>query len=472
MINQSRLLHYLSLIVLTIFGIALFFNLGKNYLYDWDESIYSQLGVEMRQTSHFLTPSWNGDLWLEKPPMVAWVTAIGQTLVPNLEYGSRLFMPVFTILTLYAVYQIGTILSGPTAGVAAMAILGYFNLFLGRGVSVNTDGMLLAAITWTVLLALKNSSPWKVALAIAFAIMVKGPAGILAILITLPIIILKSKSYILHTLYFTLIFTLPWHLYQLFANGSSFYTPYLLEQVLRRATVPIEFHLESRWFYFLQLYRDLGLGVLLTSMVGFIFLKRKTLIYGWWLLLPLVLFTLAKTRLSWYILPVYPALALLIGHAISRLETPKNKPIINILLVGMLAQMLYHATLFKNFKSAPSPLPDHVVLAQKLAMYPGQTIAFLVSSSERTAEAILPVEQSISSSFRYGGAPSVVLYSGKRVSYYYNYDDFKVDLISDDSIGLAIVTPNDIDKLPPGFTQIAETPGYLGYKREAVYALR
>jgi 4-amino-4-deoxy-L-arabinose transferase-like glycosyltransferase len=471
-INHSRLLHYLSLIVLTIFGIALFFNLGKNYLYDWDESIYAQLGVEMRQTHDFLTPIWNGDFWLEKPPMIAWVTALGQTIVPDLEYGSRLFMPVFAILTLYAVYQIGTILSGSTAGVSAMAILGYFNLFLGRGVSVNTDGMLLAAITWTVLLALKNSSPWKVALMISFAIMVKGPAGILAILIALPIIILKSKSYILHTLYFTLIFTLPWHLYQLYVNGASFYTPYLLEQVLRRATVPIEFHLESRWFYFLHLYRDLGLGVLLTSMVGFIFLKRKTLVYGWWLLLPLVLFTLAKTRLSWYILPVYPAIALLIGHAIQSLSTPKNKVVINILLVGMLSQMLFHVVQFSDFGSAASPLPDHIIMADKMSKESGETIAFLVSSSERTAEAILPDQQKISSSFRYGGAPSVVLYSRKHIRYYYNYDDFKHDLTTDPNLSLAIVTPSDSDKLPAGFALIAETPGYLGYKRGAAYAKR
>lgn len=472
MIKKTSFMHYLSLIVLAIFAIILFLGLGKNYLYDWDESIYAQLGVEMRQTHNLLTPSWNGDLWLEKPPLVAWVTALGQTLVPDIEYGSRLFMPVFAVLTLYAVYQIGRILSGSTAGVAAMAILGYFNLFLGRGVSVNTDGMLLAAITWTVFLALKNSSPWKVALAITFAIMVKGPAGLLAILIALPVLIFKPKKYILYTLYSILLFTLPWHLYQLFVNGSSFYTPYLLEQVLRRATVPIEFHLESRWFYFLHLYRDLGLGVLLTSMVGFILLKRKNLIFGWWLLLPLVLFTLAKTRLSWYILPVYPAIALLIGHTIQSLSTPKNKVIINILLVGMLTQMLFHSVQFKNYNALASPLPDHIIVAQKLSTYPGSTIAFLVSSSERTAEAILPVEQSISSSFRYGGAPSVVLYSTKHIRYYYNYDNFKADLLLDPSITLAITTPTDIDKLPPVFNQIVETPSYLGYTREVAYANR
>ncbi len=472
MMKLPSWLHPTTLIVLVVFAVILYSGLGKNYLYDWDESIYAQLGVEMRQSRNLLTPSYNDELWLEKPPAIAWATAIGQSLTPNLELGSRLLMPIFSILTLYGIYQIGTLLSTPIGGVAAAAILGYFNLFLGRSVSVNTDGMLLAAITWTVLLALKNSSPWKVALAIALAIMVKGPAGLLAVLIPLPILISKPKPYLLSSLIYLLIFTLPWHLYQLIVNGSSFFTPYLLEQVVRRATVPIEFHLESRWFYFVHLYKDLGLGVLLTAGLGLLFVRRKTFIYLWWLILPLTIFTLAKTRLTWYILPVYPALALLIGHAISSLTTPKNKIIINILLIGMLAQMIFHAQEFKNFRAPASPLPDHVKVSLALSSMSGDSIAFLVSQNERTAEAILPEEQTISSSFRYGGAPSVVLYSRKHINYYYNYDVFQKDLIENQALSLAIVTPSDQDKLPPGFTLIFETPSYLAFQRDAVYAQR
>lgn len=445
--------------------------IGHNYLFDWDEGIYATIGREMKQSGDILTPTWNGDLWLEKPPMIAWVTSLGQTILGENELGSRIFMPLFAGLTLYAIFRIGEQLGGTIVGTISMAVLGYFNLFLARTRTLNTDGMLLAGISWSAWLLLSNASPIWVGLTMGLSIMVKGPAGLLAVLICLPLLIRKDKKFIIKLLTVISVVVIPWHLYAYLTHGNAFLTPYLLEQVIRRATVPIEFHTESRFFYLNFLYKDLGLGVIFVALFGLV--MKRSFLLTWWLALPLLLFTLAKTRLSWYILPVYPAIALLIGYGFSVfLKSARSLTLMNILAIGTLAQMLFHAYTYTAPQKDPAPLPGLLQIARSLSQQEGSEIAMLVSHNERVAEAILPKDQSISSSFRYGGAPSVVWYSQKHVTYYYNYDQFMHDLESNGDITFAITTIDDQNKVPAGFTSFIEKDGYIGYMRGNSYALR
>jgi 4-amino-4-deoxy-L-arabinose transferase-like glycosyltransferase len=475
-------LQKITLISIFLFMALMWTGLGRDYLYDWDEGIYGQIGSEMVKTGEVLTPTWNGDLWLEKPPMIAWVTALGIKLVGQNELGARLFMPLFAGLVLYAIFKLGERLGGTLMGSASMAILGYFNLFVSRARAVNTDSMLLAAIAWTTWLLASGAPAWGVGLAMGLAIMVKGPAGILTIFIALPLLIKKSRPYLLQSSFYLLVTILPWHLYAYLKHGAAFITPYLMEQVLRRATVPIEFHLESRWFYFNFLYKELGLGVFLASMYSLALMLKKWVekkklddlfLILWWIMIPLVIFTLAKTRLSWYILPSYPGIALAIGYGLTYFADSKiARSVLSILVVGMLTQMLWHGYGYIEPTRVVSPLSEPLQIARSLNIYPGPNLAMLVSTNERVAQAILPKDQTISSSFRYGGAPSVVWYSGKHVLYYYNYDNFKREASVDINITTLIVSRDDADKVPAGFKLVSSTNGYLGYTREATYALR
>jgi 4-amino-4-deoxy-L-arabinose transferase-like glycosyltransferase len=475
-------LRKITLVTISLFAFLMWNNLGRDYLFDWDEGIYGQLGREMHETGHYLIPTWNDEAWLEKPPMIAWVTTLGIKLAGDNELGARLLMPLFAGLTLYAIYKLGEKLGGTLMGAASAGLLGYFNLFVARARAVNTDGILLAAIAWSNWLLISGAPSWAVGLVMGLAIMVKGPAGIMALLISLPLLFKKDRRFILSLLGVIALVVLPWHLYAYVGYGWNFITPYLMEQVIRRATVPIEFHLESRWFYFNFLAKDLGLGVVLATLLGFVLMiktwaQKKQLndflLILWWVLIPLALFTLAKTRLSWYILPVYPGIALAVGYALTYFATEKrSRVVLSVLVVGMLMQMLWHAYRYVEPNRQAAPLSDTLQVAKALSIYDGNDLAMLVSESERVAQAILPQDQAISSSFRYGGAPSVVWYSRKHVYYYYNYDEFTQTVATSPNITTLIVATPDADKVPAGFKLVATTPGYLGYVREALYALR
>lgn len=68
-------------------------------------------------------------------------------------------------------------------------------------------------------------------------------------------------------------------------------------------------------------------------------------------------------------------------------------------------------------------MPERIQAAQYARSF-GNELSVLVPETERIAEAVLPYDQRISSSFRYGGMPSVVFYFGGRVKFFYNVDEF------------------------------------------------
>ncbi len=459
--KKSSFWDKLVLFLIFSFISVLYLRLGRDYLFNWDEGIYAQLGVEALKFHHWLTPTWNGQIWLEKPPGIAWLTALGMKLWGIGEFGARFFMPLVAGITLYLTYLIGKKLKDRYLGILASLLLANMNLFLSRARAVNTDGILLAGITATVYLTMIGAAPWLVAFAVALSVFFKGLAGFLSLIIVFPLLINKPKKYLLLVTGYWLLFILPWHLYQLIIHKSAFITPYFKEQVLRRATVPIEFHLESKWYYFRYLYHNLGIGWLFLLITGVILITfriislrqkptsslitetRSLITIIWWFLFPLTLFTLAKTRLFWYILPVYPAIALIVAYFLRFLANGNKWSLIILNLFSAFYILHTYQHLFNHieFQRLKSKQPPSLALVSQVKT---PRLLVLATETERIAKAILPKRQRISSSFRYGGAPNLVFYSRKPVAYFYNINLFKQALLSGNQ---ALVQRGDYSRL-------------------------
>lgn len=466
--------------LLAIYSI-LMINLGRDALFDWDEGIYGELGRQMTLTKDFFISSWNGSPWLEKPPGIAWVSGLGIALFGPSAYGARFFMPAIAVYVLYIVYRIGTHLGSYKHGLLAAGILAGFNLFLGRTRAVNTDMPLLASIATTILFLIENRPSWWVALSIFGGVWFKGIAGVLSLIIALPLLFTKSKHYLLSLFLISSLLIIPWHLYAYFKHGDKFLTPYFFEQVVRRATAQIEFHFEPRWYYFTYLYENLSLGVLLVAGFGVLSLSQR-IISGakarwlnvtilWWALAPMAIFTLAKTRLFWYILPIYPALALLIAEIIGRFSiTRVQQRVLLILTIGVLAQGLLTASRSVEIDKKTADMPDRLMVVASLNHQNDQKLAILVPESERLAEALLPAVAKLTSSFRYGGMPSIVFYYQGEVEFYYNIDLFREYWESSES-PLAILAVEDLKHIPSMYQEVASSDTYLAIQK-GVYALR
>jgi 4-amino-4-deoxy-L-arabinose transferase-like glycosyltransferase len=296
--------------------------LGHKPLAEWDEGIYAEVSREMLQRG-WLIPHWNGEVWLEKPPLMLWITAV--------------FFKAFGVSELWA--RAGSALSGValvgllhgwlekrkgnlTAWLSTLILLSTFGFLrvcrVGETDALLSLGCCIALIGLTDVDECKGTGWYLFWGGIAIAVMTKGAAGVVIPLAALLFAVLQrwrvehfSKALWLGFLGF-MVLVLPWHIamYRLF--GERFLSEYLGLHVLARATGQIEGHTSHWWYYF---------WVLLASAAPFVLLYPLALYDLWrraelraWVIFAVVVvgfFTVVQTRLPHYIAPAYPALAVI-----------------------------------------------------------------------------------------------------------------------------------------------------------------
>ena len=330
--------NYWLLIILIAFLFVSYFRLGRDWLYDWDEGIYGQIARELKFP--FLQLSWNGDLWFEKPFLVPLLTSLSFTLLGVSEFAARFFMPLFGALVLIFTFKLVCLFFDKKIALFSTTFFFFAPLFLSRSRMLNTDVVLLfsttASLYFFLVLERKidgnkmvNWRDWlKIAFLISIGVLSKGIMGFLPLLIWGTYLVfcrrdLLSKANIYHWLAIgglAALFIIPWHIYMTIRFGGNFWQVYFIEQVLRRAYQPIEYHFGGRLYYLKFLWEEFG-WKLIFPVLGGIYLawdslrekkvdKSLSFLLVWGSLV-FFLFTFSKTKLFWYILPLYPALSAL-----------------------------------------------------------------------------------------------------------------------------------------------------------------
>lgn len=479
---SANLLDKLALLLIFLITVVLYLRLGRDYLFDWDEGIYATLGVEMIESKSIFTPSWNNELWFEKPPGIAWVSAASISLFGHNSFGARAFMPLFAALTLYCIYKIAVHLKSHLTGIFSILTLANFDLFLSRSRGLNADGPLLAFMSLAVYLSLIQSSVVLIAIALSLGIWVKGIAGLFALLIIAPLYFNKLREF-LKICVLTLFISLPWHLFALIKYGATFITPYFSEQVLRRATIAVEYHVGNRWFYLTYLIESIGVGILILSATGFVLLFLKfahddkknlsILLPIWWFGIIIFVITLFKTKLVWYSLPLLPPIAIGVAYLLSSLAARiKFKPYLVILIILFTLETLLHLTRSVEVMKSNGVLTDRVRGALYLNYFTDEeNVAVLVPKIERVFSEIMPLDQRLSSSFRYGGMPNLLFYLEKPASFYYSEQDFMNYWDSESTHPYALVPNEDLTQLPDFSAILFESDDFLVIKRTDLYII-
>lgn len=473
MISRSNTPFFLVLfLILAVFLLTSFIGLGKDFLYDWDEGIYAQVS---RETGFSLSPFWNGQPWFEKPPLVFWLTKLSFSIFGENEFGARFFMPILGAVSLFFLYFL---LKERLKNKTALLALTFFlvaPLFLARSRGLNTDGALLTGIItsfyFLTRLEKKLIAPNKgkirfwdyfyPALAISLAVLVKGLMGFLPGLVWLFYLFISKRNFLFKTLkvwfcvgLLTMLLVLPWHIYQTVRFGSNFWQVYFIEHIIRRAHQPIEYHFGGKLYYIKFLISEFSWWLILPVLGGIFWLfdqiKKKKLddnfiFFFIWGGLVLGLFTFSKTKLFWYILPLYPVLAVLWGYGWQKLLSFGK----NLFLVPIFFILFW--TLVSNYQAIinrEEPKPSaKIALAGEAGLGCLEPLLFLVDKNERAAANILPDELTLSSSFSYGGSPAVVFYSALPVSFFYQIDQFENRLTRKMASVCAMITQEDYHNL-------------------------
>ena len=326
--------HAEALRVVGLAAVALFlylFELGKGALPDWDEAIYAEVTKEMIRGHHWLTPYWNHHPFFEKPPLLYWSQMATFRLFGINEFAARLPSALAGVGTLLLVYAIVRQMAGKTAALFAALVLLTTHKFDHSVRLGTTDALLCLCIYLTAygyVRMQEGDGRWFYLLCagLGLGVLAKGPAEFVAPMAIGLDWLIRGRKKLLTMRQFWLgvavlaVIALPWHLWMVAHYGWTYANEYMGYQILARASRPLEGNFGGLWFYFPVIWK----GSLPWCLLGIWALVRWVWKREWecalpWLLMgvTLGLYTTVETKLYWYVVPFYPALAMEVGRLLA-----------------------------------------------------------------------------------------------------------------------------------------------------------
>ena len=93
-------------VMFAFFSLLLVLLLNHRPLNNPDESRYSEIAFEMLRSGDFITPRFNGVLFLDKPPLYYWLQASAIKLFGNSNGSLRFFPALFALFGAASVYHV------------------------------------------------------------------------------------------------------------------------------------------------------------------------------------------------------------------------------------------------------------------------------------------------------------------------------------------------------------------------------
>jgi len=91
-----------------------------------DEARYSDIASLMNRTGDYITPRLNHVVYLEKPPLCYWATALSFKIFGENEFSSRLFVALCAWGCILLVYRMGTFFHDEKTGLYSAGVLSTF----------------------------------------------------------------------------------------------------------------------------------------------------------------------------------------------------------------------------------------------------------------------------------------------------------------------------------------------------------
>jgi 4-amino-4-deoxy-L-arabinose transferase-like glycosyltransferase len=323
-------------VLLALVAALLLLRLGAVPLLGPDEPRYTRVAIEMHRAGEWVTPTLQGEPWLEKTPLFYWLAGGAFSLLGETEAAARAPSVLALLLLVGMTGYVGARLCGTAAGLHAGFVAGTSLLMFAYGRAASMDMLLAATVTASIglgglrLLGLAGPRALPVAAAFAgLATLAKGPLGLLLPLVVLGAYILATRQWRLTREFVSplsiaafVVVAAPWYIAILVDQGRNFIDVFLLDHNLQRFTSTIHHHPGPFWYYLPILLAGLfpWSGLTVPAVAGIRPKGSRTDVFLLlWLGLPLVFFSLAGSKLPGYILPCVPPLAILMGRAADRL---------------------------------------------------------------------------------------------------------------------------------------------------------
>jgi 4-amino-4-deoxy-L-arabinose transferase-like glycosyltransferase len=340
--NETFLVLTLITLCLTLF----FLRLGARSIWDIDEGKHAATSKEMVLSGDWITPTFNGEPFFDKPVLFNWLGALAFLVFGFTEFAARLPAAILGTGCVMITYLFGRRLANTTVGFLGGVILATALEFTVLCRTIVHDISLVFCLTlafFLFYLGYQDSRHRQRNLlfsyaAIGLAVLAKGPVGLVlpAMVIGLFLIFEKKMSFIkqMQIGWGILIFLAvasPWYIlislknpgyagyFFVYQNLGSFGSADPRHPAPFYYYVPVLFGGFFPWSCFLPL------AIFYAVRKRFKTVPGATAFLVIWIGVILIFFSIAGSKLPTYILPVFPAAALLtalLWHELLKAPTP------------------------------------------------------------------------------------------------------------------------------------------------------
>jgi len=319
--------------------------LNAPHLFEPDEGRYAEIPREMLASGDWITPRLDGIKYFEKPALQYWATATAFRIFGQSAWAVRLWPALCAYLGLLLTWALARRLFDARTAALAVIVQASALLYLGLARITTLDmslcfGLQLALYALALLAQQRAAPPatgrWRLPLllggGIAFAVLSKGLIGILVPAAVAAIVLLWRGDWRLAlrvqpwwSALALLVLAAPWYVLVSLRNPEFAHFFFIVQHFQRYLSSAGFDRYQPVWFFF---------PVLLLGLLPWTTLLPGALRRGWqaaragaegtavlvaWSGFVFAFFSLSHSKLIPYILPLMPALAVLIGAHLAAL---------------------------------------------------------------------------------------------------------------------------------------------------------
>ena len=315
--------------------------LGRATLWEPDEPRFAEATRQMFARHDFATPYFNGVPRFEKPILLYWLQAAAHGVATN-ELAARLPSALAGIGSVVLLFLIASRMA--TREAALVAGLAFATMF--RFVALAREGLTDVPVLFFIMAALygfvsaTSSRPsvgaaWLAWVAVGLGILTKGPVGVLPVIIWVAYALVRRERQLVWRVRpiagpaLAVLLAAPWYLLMVAKHGHAFVDFALGHEIVARVLSDDGFAPDRGFFYYFKVWPGdaapwslLFVAAIVWAGVRWRRLEvsdRQALVFALtWFLSVFVVFSLSSSKVSHYVMPVYPAAAMVIGVFIDR----------------------------------------------------------------------------------------------------------------------------------------------------------
>jgi 4-amino-4-deoxy-L-arabinose transferase-like glycosyltransferase len=323
--------------------IIYFVNLGQWDLWSPDEPRYADVSREMVNRGDWILMHHNGRLYTDKPPLFFWAIAFSSFLWRgfspfSVRFPSALFGTLTVLLTFFIGKKLYSSRAGFLSGLVLATVFEFAYLSTRGNIDVTltffTTASLFCFLQWYRYgreegvrpRSLKGLSIYGFYVSMGFATLAKGPVGfILPLLVSLIYLVIRKdwegirRMKLLPGILLFIVIVLAWYLPAVTRGGNVY-----LRETLFKHTVDAYAkgwtHVRPFYYYLYNFPHDfLPWFIFLPGAIAYGFFRgavgkrREFLFLFIWFAVIFLFFSISKGKRGLYLLPLYPAAALMVG---------------------------------------------------------------------------------------------------------------------------------------------------------------